>query len=229
MRRLNRREALRRTAYLTMAAGLPLGFTAATGMPGAAWAEVAAAPVSGPGYGTDPDLIHPSVPWPNTLTDTQRHLLALLADHLLPEEGGSPAASAVGVVDVVDEWVSAPYPEQARHRQLMLAGLEWMDAEAQARWRQPFSAIDGRQQLQIIDGIAWPERAVPEALAMPVLFFSLLRQLVVGAYYTSPEGVAELGYVGNVPIAGDYPGPTPEAMKHLRAQLAALGLEEVHV
>ncbi len=229
MRRLSRREALRRSAHLAMAAGLPLGFTAATGMPGAAWAEVPMPPVTAPGYGTDPDLIHPSVPWPNTLTDAQRQLLSLLADHLLPAEGASPAASTVGVVDVVDEWVSAPYPEQVQHRQLLLAGLVWMDADAQARWQQPFAALDAQRQVQIIDSIAWPERTVPEALAMPVLFFSLLRQLVVGAYYTSPEGVAELGYIGNVPITGDYPGPTPEAMKHLRTQLAALGLEEVHV
>ncbi len=229
MRRISRREALRRTAHLAVAAGLPLGFTAATGMPIAAWAEVPVGRVDAPGYGTDPDLIHPSVPWPNTLTDTQRHLLALLADHLLPEAGASPAASAVGVVDVVDEWVSAPYPEQGQHRQLLLAGLAWMDAEAKTRGQRWFADLDTDRQVQIIDSIAWPERAVPEALAMPVLFFSLLRQLVVGAYYTSPEGVAELGYIGNVPIVGDYPGPTPEAMKHLRTQLAALGLEEVHV
>ena len=35
-----------------------------------------------------------------------------------------------------------------------------------------------------------------------------MKFLTTGAYYTSEPGVAELGYVGNEPLEGDYPGPT---------------------
>ena len=39
----------------------------------------------------------------------------------------------------------------------------------------------------------------------------------------------ELGYQGNVAIAGDYPGPTEAAMAHLNEQLEKLGLEPTDV
>jgi len=55
-----------------------------------------------------------------------------------------------------------------------------------------------------------------------VQFFSRLRRLVFGGYFTSPEGVEDIGYIGNVPIAGDYPGPTDEAMEHLNRVIADL-------
>ena len=61
----------------------------------------------------------------------------------------------------------------------------------------------------------------------PRQFFQGFRTLVTGAYYTSPEGVRELGYQGNTPIAGDYPGPSEEAMAHLNEQLEKLGLDPV--
>ena len=55
-----------------------------------------------------------------------------------------------------------------------------------------------------------------------VLFFSKLRTLVFGGYFTSPEGMVDIGYIGNIPIIGDYPGPTDEAMTHLNEIIANL-------
>jgi len=61
-------------------------------------------------------------------------------------------------------------------------------------------------------------------MEQPVAFFRLLRHLVCGAYYSSPAGLKALGYVGNVPLVGDYPGPSAAALDHLQKQLAMLGL-----
>jgi hypothetical protein len=61
-------------------------------------------------------------------------------------------------------------------------------------------------------------------LADRVEFFQRFRYLAVGAYYTSEAGIADVGYIGNVPIAGSYPGPSDEAMAHLAAVLEQLGL-----
>src|SRR5262245_33997766 len=67
----------------------------------------------GQGYGTDPDLLKPPTqPWPLTLTAAQRAVAAVVLDVILPADAGAPAASAVGLVDFLDEWVSAPYPLQ---------------------------------------------------------------------------------------------------------------------
>ena len=82
----------------------------------------------------------------------------------------------------------------------------------------------GGKQRAMLDDIAFAERDTPPGLEAPKAFFATLRALVVGAFFTSPEGARDLGYIGNVPIRGDYPGPTPEAMAHLEALLDELGL-----
>lgn len=221
---LTRREALRRAALLAGAAGLPFGCAVSGDVSPVLWEDLSLAAVTAQGYGTDPDVMTPaSAPWPRTLTAAQRELVGMIADILIPAEGGSPAATQVGTVDVVDEWVSAPYPMQQAHRTLIVSGLDWCDREARRRYGKRFTGIADLEQLAIIDDIAFIERALP-AFQLAAVFFAGLRQLVTGIYYSSPEGVRELGYVGNIPIAGDWPGPTAEAMTHLQQQLDVLGL-----
>jgi Gluconate 2-dehydrogenase subunit 3 len=58
---------------------------------------------------------------------------AVLGDLILPGSTTAPAPSALGIPDFVDEWVSAPYPEQLEDRKTILEGLRWMDAEASRR------------------------------------------------------------------------------------------------
>ena len=48
---------------------------------------------------------------------------------------------------------------------------------------------------------------------------------MMAGFYSLPEGMADIGYMGNTPLLGPYPGPTPEAMAHLNASLAKLGLK----
>src|SRR6186713_597920 len=67
------------------------------------------------GYGADPDLIKTYKPgelWPLTLNPVQRRAATALCDVIIPADEKSPSASAVGVVDFIDEWISAPYPRQ---------------------------------------------------------------------------------------------------------------------
>ena len=204
---------------------MPFGFVAAGEPSPAPWLPLKVKPVTTPGYGQDPELLHPApVPWPKTLTTAQLELLAALTDILIPAEDNIPSASAVGVPDVVDEWVSAPYPEQQHHRKLILAGLSWCDREANRRFGRRFVDASEVEQTAIVEDIAYPERKGRPELTEALQFFDLLRRLVAGIFYSSPEGSRELGYQGNVPIAGDYPGPSKEAMAHLQEQLTKLGL-----
>ena len=48
---------------------------------------------------------------------------------------------------------------------------------------------------------------------------------MLGAFYSLPEGMADIGYLGNNPILGRYPGPTKEALVDLNARLTKLGLK----
>jgi hypothetical protein len=51
---------------------------------------------------------------------------------------------------------------------------------------------------------------------------------MLAGFYTLPEGMADIGYLGNVPQPGDYLGPTPEAMANLNANLVKLGLKPLN-
>lgn len=173
--------------------------------------------------GTDPDLMNPVVPWSRTMTDAQLQTSARLCDLILPADDQSPAASAVGVHEFVDEWVSAPYATQRSDRELILPGLEWLEQQSRDYFDLSFTEVSEDQAAELLDRIAWPDRLTPE-LEGQGEFFDRFRSVAVGAYYTTTTGMQDIGYIGNVPIAGEYPGPSEEALAHLSGVLTALDL-----
>lgn len=212
---VDRRVTLKWLFAAMAASGAPLH--GAYAAPPAAWPEGAAPPVTGPGYGTDPPLLEPVLPWPKTLSAEQLRTAAAVADTILPAEGRWPAPSAVGVHDFIDEWVSAPYPEQVRDRAVVLNGLAWLDGEARARHGSSYAKLgEGERAAILLDAAKMPKGGA---------FVERMKFLTTGAYYTSETGVEELGYIGNVALEGDYPGPTPEALAHLDQILLELKLK----
>jgi len=168
------------------------------------------------GYGTDPDLLkiyHPGDVWPLTLTAAQRQLAAMLADLIIPADDHSPSATSVGVVDFIDEWVSAPYPDCQRDRPIVLAGLSWLDAEAARRFGKGFAALTPTQQISICDDICDARRAA-SARREAATFFALYRDLTAAGFYSTPVGRKDLGYIGNVPLT-HFEGPPPVILKKL--------------
>lgn len=173
-------------------------------------------PVAPPaqGYGTDPDLTkiyQPGDLWPLTLTAAQRRTAAGLCDVIIPADAHSPSASSVGVVDFLDEWVSAPYPNQRDDRALILEGLLWMDAEASRRFARPFADLDESAQHAICADVCYERSAQPQ-FAAAAKFFARYRDLTAGGFYTSPEGRKDLGYIGNVPLL-KFSGPPAEVLR----------------
>jgi len=229
--RLTRRESLKLLGVVAAGVSFPLISGCEKTMapdPGGAghWPDLQLQPITVEGYGTDPDLITPKSPWPRTMTAEQRELTSVIADILVPREGDNPSASEVNVTDVIDEWVSAPYPRFQSDRVGILSGLAWLNEEATQRFGKNFVAASTGQQLEVIDDIAYEEAGSNEEFARMASVFDGLRRLVMSAYFSSPEGTRDLGYQGNVPLAGDYPGPTPEAMEHLDSVLEELGLAD---
>ncbi len=92
------------------------------------------------------------------------------------------------------------------------------------RFNSNFVEGSSQQQLEIIDDIAYEKAESELRFAYIARVFDGIRTLVVITYFSSVEGARDLGYQGNVPIAGDYPGPTPEAFTHLESALRDLGL-----
>jgi hypothetical protein len=171
-------------------------------------------PANRPGYGTDPDLMREwkaGEPWPLTLAASARDIVAALCDLIIPADEHSPAASAVGVVDFIDEWISAPYPQQRADRLVILDGLAWIHGEAQRRFGMGFSAISDAQRAQIADDICSPAKAKP-GFADAAKFFAKFRDLTAGGFYTTPVGMNDIGYRGNVQLTS-FEGPPPEALR----------------
>lgn len=191
--------------------------------------EVADWPVSIPvlspakGYGRDPDLQAPKIVWPLTLSKSQRATVDLLGDMILPGDKFSPGAGALGVGAFIDEWISAPYPMQQADRSRVIAGLIWLDAQSQALHGGPFVAIASPQRAALLDALTV---ATPSfEMVRPVAFMDTLRNLFVLGFYSLPEGKTDMGYIGDQPTEGAYPGPTPEALAHLTKALSSLGLQ----
>lgn len=179
-------------------------------------AAQADAPPAAQGYGTDPNLLKDYKPgelWPLTLTAPQRRLAGVLADLIIPADEQSPSASAVGVVDFIDEWVSAPYPASQRDRPVVLQGFVWLHAEATRRYGKGFADLGSTQQSAICDDICDSARAAPERRTAAE-FFAVYRDLTAGGFYSTPVGRKDLGYIGNVPLTS-FDGPPAELLRKL--------------
>jgi hypothetical protein len=181
-----------------------------------------AAPGGGPaapggrGYGTDPDLMKPYRPgdyWPLTFTDAQRRTAAALCDVIIPAEGQVPAASGVNVQDFIDEWVSAPYPGNVADRKIVVDGLAWTEAESQRRFGQGFPEASGSQQVALCEDMA-AEAKKDSPLEPASKFFKRFRNLTTAGFFTTPAGMKDLGYVGNVPLA-TFDGPPADLVARL--------------
>jgi Gluconate 2-dehydrogenase subunit 3 len=177
--------------------------------------EVGAATPATQGYGKDPNLMKVYAAgelWPLTLTQEQRATATALCDLIIPADASSPAASSVGVVDFIDEWISAPYSGHAPDRKTVLEGLSWLDAEAQRRFGTSFEKLGTAQMVAIADDLT--AEPVKDSLTEAAAFFARYRALTAGGFYTTPVGMRDLKYVGNVALK-TFDGPPQEVLKRL--------------
>lgn len=168
------------------------------------------------GYGSDPDLLAPPAePWPLLLTLEQRAVAAGLLDVILPAYGSLPAASGLGLVDFLDEWLSAPYPQQRADRGTLVALLDAVTKEALRTSGSGFAQLAPARRAAMVETLAAtgsPGRAA----------FRRLCVISAAAYYTTPAGMAAIGFVGNVPRAS-FDGPPQAVLDGFDAALRKLG------
>ena len=175
----------------------------------------AAAPAT-KGYGTDALLNQEYAPgafWPLTMTEHQRRTAAALCGLIIPAEGSVPSAADLKVHDFIDEWISSPYPDQKGDRETILKGLAWIDEEAQRRFGRDFVTLGQKEKEAIADDICHAPDAKPE-LKDGAKFFTRFRDLTAGGFYSTPEGMKDVGYIGNTPLI-EFKGPPPEVLAKL--------------
>lgn len=163
---------------------------------------------------SDPDFTHPSIPWEKPLGESELATLAVLVDLILPGDDQSPAPSAIGVPDFLNEWIGAPYQENREDCEILRGGLAWLNTHSFQLHQKSFAELDESRQTGILDTICDPAKTAP-GLAQGARFFSKLRMLTLGGYYSHSATWKSLGYVGNTPIAGAYPGVPAEIIRIL--------------
>jgi gluconate 2-dehydrogenase gamma chain len=120
--------------------------------------------------------------------------IAVLSDIIIPKDDVSGSATDAGVPDFI-EFIVKDMPQ---HQTPMRGGLRWLDLESSKRFEKAFVDCDSKQQIAIVDDIAYPEKAKPE-MKQGVAFFNLMRNLTSTGFYTSEIGVKDIGYEGNKP------------------------------
>lgn len=163
------------------------------------------------GYGQDVDINNPVVTWDKTLNTNQIKNLNIIGDLIIPADEKSPSASYLNITDFVDEWVSAPYPDQQEDRKIITTGLDRLNKKANSLDARYFHNLSADQQINMFDALA-KSVEMGNASQEDAKFMERLVYLFVGGFYTTDEGMADIGYVGNVPLE-KFDGPPQEIRK----------------
>ncbi len=131
---------------------------------------------------------------PNFFTEHEMATITLLSDIIIPKDAVSGSATDAKVPEFI-EFIVKDMPD---HQVPMRGGLKWLDLHSYKKHAKAFTECSSKEQIGIVDEIAYPQKAAPE-LAQGVSFFNKIRDLVTTGFYTAEIGVKDLGYMGNVP------------------------------
>ncbi len=142
---------------------------------------------------------------PKVLNPHEWRTIRILSDLIIPADDRSGSATEAGVPEFIDDWLSLKRGELLDQ---IRGGLTWLDMESNRAFTFDFADCSAARQKQILDRIAYPQKAAPED-ASAVAFLNTLRDLVVSGFFTSRMGIRDLPYVGNEPQQGwnGCPGP----------------------
>ncbi len=139
-------------------------------------------------------------------TAAEMKTIAILADIIIPADEHSGSATDAGVPAFI-EFIVKDKPDMQLP---MRGGLRWVDVQAAKRFNTSFAEASQEQRIQIVDDIAYPEKAKPE-LSQGVAFFNLMRNLTATGFFTSKIGIKDLDYKGNTP--NEWNGVPDEVLK----------------
>ena len=139
-------------------------------------------------------------------TPDEMATITVLGDIIIPRDTVSGSASDAKVPEFI-EFIVKDVPG---HQTPMRGGLRWLDMLCLNRWGKAFKDCQPAQQMEMVDAIAWPDKAKPET-AQGVAFFNLMRNLTASGFYTSPIGVKDIGYIGNT--ANQWNGVPDDILK----------------
>ena len=146
---------------------------------------------------------------PVFFTPAEWRTVGVLSDMIIPRDGRSGSATDAGVPEFIDFTVN----DRPSLRIPIRGGLRWLDDACEERFGAAFADCTESQRAEVLDAIAWPDRAAPE-MSQGVAFFNRFRDLVASGFYTSRIGIEDLDYRGNTYVT-EWTGCPPEAARHL--------------
>lgn len=167
------------------------------------------------GQGTPPR----SAPKRAFFTAAEWRTVGVLADDIIPRDGRSGSATDAGVPAFIDFHLSVPEASEDT-RLAVRGGLAWLNTESRKRFRRNYATLSPAQRHQILDDIAWPQRAKP-GFSHGTAFFTRMRDLVGMGFFSSAMGWKDLRYEGNV-FNPNWQGCPEAAMKKLGVSQAAM-------
>ena len=160
--------------------------------------------------------------------------LERLSELIVPADEGGPSGREAGAPEFID-LLSSQNPELAA---IFTGGILWLDATSRDRAGKRFVDSSEEQQTRVLDALVEAERGLegsdvrwetdeyerfsvfgvkrPSEAQQGLKFFGWARVLIVDAYYTSPAGIRDLGFVGNASHT-EYSVPQ-EAIDHALAR-----------
>ncbi|MEO8480313.1 MAG: gluconate 2-dehydrogenase subunit 3 family protein [Gemmatimonadota bacterium] len=132
---------------------------------------------------------------PKIYTAHEWDTVRTLVDYLFPHDDRSGSATEAGVPEFMDTMLSLEAGMRTSHR----GGLGWLDHECRERFNAPFVECTDVQRRQMLDDIAWPDKA-RKGYDAGVRWFNAFRDFTASGYWTSEIGVADIGYMGNTPV-----------------------------
>jgi|SRR5579875_116010 gluconate 2-dehydrogenase gamma chain len=205
---IKRRDMLKVFSAVPAAALVPLGTTVASGQTTHTGAEAAKTATA---YQR------------KTFNEHEWETIRVLSDLIIPADERSGSASQAGVPEFIDDWLNFWDGELKAE---ILGGLTWLDIECGRKFGHDFVGCTSDQQKEMLDRIAYPDKAAPED-SNYVVFFNHLRDLVVGGFFSSKEGVKDLPYLGNkfVPVWNGCPSDVLARIEeNLKAKHVGLSL-----
>ena len=135
---------------------------------------------------------------PKGLNAHEYATLQRLSDLIIPADERSPGALAANSADFIDFLCSG----SDEMKLIYTGGIAWLDEAMRHRYDgQDFLGAAAEQQTAMLDLIAYRENREQDAsLAPGIDFFTWARKMVADAYYTSPIGSKDLGYMGNTAL-----------------------------
>jgi len=146
---------------------------------------------------------------PKNFSTDEWRLVRSLVNYVIPRDTRSGSATDAGVPEFMDFILG----EYRNNQQWMRDGLSWMNAECRRRFNNGWLSCSDAQRKEVLDAIAYPRRAA-ESVRPGVEFFTRFRNMTASGFWSSRIGVADIGYIGNVPAA-KWEGTPPEVQRWL--------------